>query len=159
MKTQRGSNSSQKRLKEVIMKASYGKHWDEARTEWELVSVFIEEDSKCACGHTIAKNCVIRNTKTAANLIVGNECIKHFECDRLNVGANIFAGLRKITRGKIASSALLDLCIRLEVLTTFEVEKYLSISKKRLRTPRQSMAIKSINELIARRMKNKRNRV
>lgn len=148
MTTQR---ANQRRLKKAIIMASEGNTWDDARTEWELESVFIEEDSECACGHTIAENCKIRNKINNETLVVGNECIKHFECRQLKVNSNVFEGLRRIACGAKANKALLDLCIFLKVLPLCEVQKYKSISRRPIPTQKQLNAIQSMNKLMKQR--------
>lgn len=148
MYTMNMQREKQRRLKQVIVAASTVKDWDGARREWELSSVFIEQNSKCACGHTIAENCVIRNVTNDAVLIVGNECIKHFECSRLNLDDTVFEGLRQIVCGGKANNALLDLCIRLRVLSALQVELYKSISRKRKPTEKQLGARIRMNKFI-----------
>ena len=90
-------------LAKEITALSASDRWPEARLEWDLLSVYQEEEPQtCLCGHTpIIEICVIRNRNNGNEAVVGNVCVNKF------LGLNsekIFAGLRRV--GKDDSKAL-----------------------------------------------------
>jgi len=68
------------KLKPEIIHLSVANNWSEARLEWELKNIYIEDEPMtCLCRHhPIIEICEIRNTKNKNEAIVGNCCVKKF---------------------------------------------------------------------------------
>lgn len=87
--------SDQPLLKRTVIEHSMADTWEEAKKEWDLLTIFTEE-SNCICNHFIMDNCEIRNERNGNTLIVGNVCIHHFEEPKLNVPEKCFEQLKTI---------------------------------------------------------------
>ena len=82
------------RLKAHIITLSISQNFDAARTEWDLISVEIsEETASCPCGQQILEHCYIQNRLTGYKTYVGNVCINRFL--RIDTG-HLFDGLKRI---------------------------------------------------------------
>ena len=81
-------------LVKQILKLSNSQIWGEAKLEWQLVNLSLQEHSDhCICGHEIKEQCHIENIKNGNKTIVGNVCIFQF----LNLKtAGAFKGLKRI---------------------------------------------------------------
>lgn len=122
--------SDQGLLREVVIDNSVAKTWKQARMEWSLSSIFYEP-SNCICNHFIMENCVIKNQYNGGELVVGNECINHFERKELQVSKPARAAHRRLVKDveKVSmSEALLEVAIRCKVLTKNDVERYRNIT-------------------------------
>ncbi len=71
---------SEYKLAEEIVKLSVANSWDQAKLEWILQDVYLEEEpSTCLCGHTpIIEICTLKNIKNGNLAEVGNCCVKKF---------------------------------------------------------------------------------
>lgn len=72
-----------------VIELSESKDFNEARYEWTITGMYVAEDDddiSCVCGHPHLRYLYeIRNTNNRNVLYpVGSECIKKFECDKLN---------------------------------------------------------------------------
>lgn len=86
---------SEYKLGAEIIARSKASTWDEAKLEWELESVFHQEEPEtCLCGHfPINEVCLLRNRLNGNTADVGNCCVKKFlglQSDK------IFQALRRI---------------------------------------------------------------
>lgn len=114
------------KLKEAVLEVSCSKNWDEARQEWELLTIY-HYPNHCQCGHHIEENCVIHNEKNGNELVVGNVCVNKFGVDRLNVSTNSFNSLKRITEKTRTSSVteeLLNIAFNLGIVSQSEVNSY-----------------------------------
>ncbi|MFU7503843.1 hypothetical protein ACA544_01570 [Vibrio cholerae] len=84
------------RLKEHILPLSNSSDFHQAKNEWLLVGVEIQEDFDCCpCGQPIKELCYIENQLNGNKTHVGNVCINRFI--GINTG-NLFAGLKRIAK-------------------------------------------------------------
>lgn len=60
-----------------ILSMSESDIWFFAKAEWLFDHAYFDK-GYCICGQPIVEHCVIRNTKTDATAVVGNECVKMF---------------------------------------------------------------------------------
>lgn len=115
---------------EILAQSVEKNNFSVACAEWELVSVYHQHGGECICSHyPITEHCCVRNKFNHNNLIVGNECIKHFNKNTENikpVSRNVFNSLRKMRRDvdTTAGKELLELCQRLGILKDYDVENY-----------------------------------
>jgi len=127
------SESDQSLLRKIVLQNSVSKSWNEARFEWELESIFVEE-SACICNHFIMENCVIMNQQNYKELIVGNVCVQQFGRPDLIVSKAAFSSLRKLRRAPekhVANGELLDIAMKLGVLSREDVCFYEDITTGR----------------------------
>jgi hypothetical protein len=85
-------------LTQEIVRLSNANAWDEARFEWGLEEVRLQDEpSTCLCGYfPIKEICVIRNRVNGARTEVGNVCVTKF----LGLpSSKIFAALGRVARG------------------------------------------------------------
>ncbi len=69
---------NEQKLREVIFSKSDSKVWEEARTEWIIKNIYDGETS-CSCGKIpIKKICLLVNTVTKNEAIVGSSCVEKF---------------------------------------------------------------------------------
>lgn len=77
------TNNYNLKFKHVILENSYDKtNFSKAIKEWVYYGEMFEYESKCICGHSIFKNCIIHNTINKRSLITGNCCIKKVDVER-----------------------------------------------------------------------------
>jgi len=68
------------KLPREIIARSAADTWDQARLEWRIEDIYIQQEPEtCLCGHyPINETRVLRNTKNRATAVVGNVCVKKF---------------------------------------------------------------------------------
>jgi hypothetical protein len=118
--------SNQKELQRRVIKLSESDLWTEAKTEWILLYIY-DKENHCACGHRIYENCVIKNVKTEAKLIVGNVCINQFKEDELHVEPSARQSLKKLIDdpgNTFANAHLLSVALRTGILSKAEHTEY-----------------------------------
>ncbi len=115
---------------EILAYSVEKKNFSVACAEWELVYVYHQPGGECICSHyPITEHCCVRNKLNHKSLIVGNECIKHFNKNTENIKSvprNVFNSLRNMRRDvdKTAGKELLELCQRLGIFKNYDVENY-----------------------------------
>lgn len=125
--------SNQQLLREVVCENSVSKKWTNAKAEWDLLYIYNQPHSNCACQHGITENCVIENRNNGNRLIVGNVCINHFEEKRLEVDASAHTSLNRLANGMghIANAALVEIAVRTNVLSEAEAASYTRLTTGR----------------------------
>ncbi len=122
-----GEQSDQILLQRTVIANSQADSWSVAKTEWKLVSIY-DKVSRCICKHKIIENCVIRNRINNNQLIVGNVCVNHFKEEQLSVPKSSRISLKKLHHGTgiaKANRSLINVAVRLNILTTNEGEWYI----------------------------------
>jgi hypothetical protein len=117
------------RLQTAIVENSEADSWTQAKGEWELRTIY-DDDGHCLCGHHIVEHCVIYNSRTKRELVVGNVCINHFDEDALFVPLPARASLRRIQADMEAkaNADLLELALRLHIISKKEHDHYRDIT-------------------------------
>ncbi|WP_156348524.1 hypothetical protein [Sphingomonas sp. Leaf23] len=134
-------------FKAAILGLSVSNNWDEAKSEWQLDFVYIDNsDRACECGHSpIHQICCIKNQKNSATTEVGNVCVKRF----LRLLSNrIFSVLKRLQANnqKSLNPASLDLFRDRGVISYQEALDYREYWRKRTTlTDKQKMQKKDIN--------------
>lgn len=68
-----------KSLITIVLEKSKAESIEDAKLEWEIVSVKFDEDSKCDCGHRpIWEVITLTNYLTGEEINIGNVCVKEF---------------------------------------------------------------------------------
>ncbi len=89
------------RLKEHILPLSNAADWSNAKNEWRLVGIEVQEEwDNCPCGKEIKELCHLRNQLNGNVTYVGNVCVNRFI--GIETG-NLFAGLRRIIDSETAN--------------------------------------------------------
>jgi hypothetical protein len=145
--------SKEERLSIEIRMLSESKDWEEAKTEWELESIYFSEDSEiCLCGHTpIIECCVLRNTINENTAVVGNVCVNKFigiETDP------IFDAVKRVKSDyrKALNVKTLEYAISRKWINNWEMDFYSDTIKKRKLTEKQRTKRIQINEKIIRKI-------
>ena len=124
----------------VVKKSSRGPQghylsWDEAKQEWILIGEPIdygEELGECVCGTPIRHGYCIRNMNTRVELILGSQCIKHFDRPDLQaMSHDAISGLRAIKTDRMqpASLALLRFLERDARIPRWITDRYKVVKK------------------------------
>lgn len=111
------------KLIDGIVELSEGETWDEAKEEWSLIDVFLDDEpTTCMCGkYPIHENCIIQNRHNGNKTTVGNHCVKNF----LGLPSDvIFAGLKRISedRSKALNGAAIEHAYKKGWLTDWEYD-------------------------------------
>jgi hypothetical protein len=109
----------------LLWKRVFAKNWNDAKREWELLTIF-DSEGHCVCGHHICEHCVIFNRLTREELVVGNVCINHFNVNSLHVPKAARDCLKRIhddVRSK-ANEDLREVAVRVHIINTWEEAKY-----------------------------------
>lgn len=89
------------RLRAHILPLSNASEWNDAKNEWRLVGIEMQEDwDNCPCGQEIKELCYIENQLNGNRTYVGNVCVNRFI--GIDTG-NVFAGLRRIIEDETAN--------------------------------------------------------
>lgn len=136
------------RLKAHILPLSNASGWSDAKNEWRLVGVEMQEDwDNCPCGQEIKELCHIQNQLNHNKTYVGNVCVNRFI--GINTG-NLFAGLRKIIEDETAN-ANEDLIIhsyQFGYIHESEYQFLMQTKRKRILSTKQIEWKKKINRRI-----------
>lgn len=90
------------RLKAHILPLSNSSEWNDAKNEWRLVGIEMQEDwDNCPCGQEIKELCNIENLLNGNKTYVGNVCVNRFI--GIDTG-NVFTGLRRIIEDETANA-------------------------------------------------------
>lgn len=147
-----GESSDQQLLQRIVIENSEAGDWIEAKKEWKLVSIY-DKPYQCICKHKILENCIIRNKNNNNELIVGNVCVNHFKEDDLLVPKSSRTSLKRLygnPKNAKSNKALIDVAIRLKILTINEGKKYSNL-KTGARSDRYQQNVdfkQKINKLI-----------
>jgi hypothetical protein len=130
--------SSEHRLTQEITALSQAKTWDRAKLEWDLESIFYEDEpDTCLCGHfPINEICVLRNRINGNVATVGNVCVKKF----MGLPSDkIFQAVKRIRKDteKSLNAEAITYALRRGWINQWEHDFYLSIYKKRNLTAKQ----------------------
>ncbi len=152
--------SDQTQLQQVVIENSEANTWNNAKKEWDLVTIF-SENSHCICNHFIVDNCEIKNRNNGKTLIVGNVCINHFGEEHLKVDKNCFDQLKKITKSptKPAGVELLNFARKHKIWEDNVNDIYRNTvwtkgtnptnrNKRRALTIKQSAVVQRLNRLL-----------
>ncbi len=137
-------------FKAAILGLSVSNDWDEAKSEWQLNFVYIDNsDRACECGHSpIHQICCIKNQKNHAIAEVGNVCVKRF----LRLLSNrIFSVLKRLQADiqKSLNPASLDLFRNRGVISCQEALDYREYWLRRTTlTDKQKMQKLDINQRV-----------
>lgn len=135
-------------LKVHILSLSQTQNFEQARHEWDLVSVEISDElDNCPCGQEIREHCYIRNRLTGSETYVGNVCINRFL--QIDTGT-LFDGLKRIRSNLAArpNTALIEYANQAGFLFDKEYGFLTSIKRKRALSPPQSGWLEKINRRI-----------
>lgn len=136
------------RLKAHILPLSNAAEWSDAKNEWRLVGIEVQEDwDNCPCGKEIKELCYIQNQLNGNKTYVGNVCVNRFI--GIDTG-NLFAGLRRIIDDETAN-ANEDLIIhayQLGYIFEREYQFLMQTRRKRLLSVKQLEWKKKINRRI-----------
>lgn len=142
------SEHSLERLKEHILPMSNSSEWSDAKNEWRLVGIEIQEDwDNCPCGQEIKELCYIQNQLNNNKTYVGNVCVNRFI--GIDTG-NLFAGLRRIIDDETAN-ANEDLIIhayKLRYIYESEYKFLMQTKRKRILSEKQLEWKRKINRRI-----------
>ena len=123
--------SNKKTLTEAIIKNSTATIWEDAKREWSLYKIFYAY-AHCVCGHNIFENCIIKNKINDKELIVGNECIRHFDVyGCLQIDDSVYDALKCIRNdvyNNYANKALLDMAVKMNIFSSADRTYYLEIT-------------------------------
>lgn len=137
---------SKELLHHEILIRSESKVWEVARLEWYLDYIYQEPGDTCICGeHPITDHCVIANTKTLIETIVGNICVNNF----LGLASTRLFRSMKIIQNDIdrsASEALIEHAFDRGWLNQWERDFSLDTRLKRSLYPKQLVKRRQINE-------------
>lgn len=88
-------------LKAHILPLSNAEEFIDAKNEWKLVDIVIDDEfDHCPCGQKIKEICYIENVLNRNRSYVGNRCIKQF----LEIDTGLaFQGLKKIIKDPSAN--------------------------------------------------------
>lgn len=140
---------SEFKLASAIVKLSRSKTWDEAKLEWQLVSVYEDEDlSTCLCGHfPIKEICTISNKYTKRNVDVGNCCVKKFLGLRSDL---IFQALKRVRKDfdKSLNAEAIDHAYKHDWINDWEKDFYFDTMRKRSLSERQAHFRRQINQKV-----------
>lgn len=90
------------KLKAHILPLSKASDFYNAKNEWKLTGVEIQEDwGNCPCGQSIKEQCYIQNQLNGNETYVGNVCVNQFI--GIDTG-NLFAGLKRIAKDNNANA-------------------------------------------------------
>jgi hypothetical protein len=136
------------RLRAHILPLSKASEWSDAKNEWRLVGIELQEDwNNCPCGKEIKELCYIQNQLNGNKTHVGNVCVNRFI--GIDTG-NLFAGLRRIIEDETAN-ANEDLIIHAYQLGYIHEREYqflMQTRKKRILSLKQLEWKKKINRRI-----------
>lgn len=96
------SDHNFERLKAHILPLSVSPDWYNAKNEWRLVGIEVQENwDNCPCGKEIKELCHLENQLNKSKTYVGNVCVNKFL--GIDTG-NIFAGLKRISEDETANA-------------------------------------------------------
>jgi len=146
------------RLAQEIIARSNADTWDRAKLEWDLESVYLEEEpDTCLCGHfPIIEICVLRNRENGNSADVGNVCVKKF----LGLPSDsIFQAVKRVRKDsdKSFNEEAVNYAYRKGWINQWELEFYLDIMRKRSLSAKQRGKKLEVNQKLLSRIVNARN--
>jgi hypothetical protein len=145
---------SEYQLSQEIVRLSTASTWAEARREWALERVFIQnQPSQCLCGQfPIKEICVLRNRLNGNHAEVGNVCVHQF----LGLPSRkIFSALERIgdDESKALNPEAIDHAHERGWINDWERGFYLDTWRKRALSSSQLAKRQQINRLVLRNTK------
>lgn len=143
-------------LQREIIARSDANSWEPAKAEWALACVYWQATGgQCLCTHKPIKEiCVLRNSKSEQEAIVGNCCVKRF---LENISSEIiFAAVRRVNLdgAKALNREVIKFARNLDWISAWDHKFYVNTWRKRKMTERQGNQRIRINNLILRRMRD-----
>jgi hypothetical protein len=130
---------------------SESSNWEEARNEWEFVSLRkVEVPSSCLCGHSpIVNICTIKNKLNGKETKVGNCCITKFNNENLSSN-KMFSAINRVEndRSKALNKSIVNLSRGNKWINDWEQKFYLNTWRKRKLSTKQLDMRKKINDKI-----------
>ena len=134
-------------LFEPIIKLSVADNWDEAKLEWELVTIiWREEGGNCICTHFIKEHCQIENIINGNNTVVGNCCINQFP--RISGDVVDLNSCFRALKNKRINPALVDFARDQNIINDWEMNFLLDLWLKRKLTYKQQLKKDEISRMI-----------
>ncbi len=133
------------RLKEKILPLSQSSSFHDAKKEWQLYGIELQEDwDNCPCGQRIKELCHIQNVLNDNRIYVGNVCVNQFI--GINTG-NLFAGLKRIVKDSSANpnEDLIIHAYRFGYIYESEYKFLMETKRKRVLSPKQLAWKEKIN--------------
>ena len=133
-------------LTDEIIKLSESHEWSEAKTEWRLKEVHINQlPAVCLCGHAPIYNiCTLVNILNETDVEVGNCCVQKFMGIASN---NIFNGIKRIMLDpkNALNAAGIDYVVNRGWLNEYEHGFLVNTKNKRKMSEKQMAKRKQIN--------------
>ena len=143
--------SSFENIKGTVIAASSSKEWETAKTEWSIVDIYLDEEGDtCSCEKVPIKEvCIIYNSVTKTDLVVGNSCVKQFMADG-EKNDLIFAAIKgvKESGAKSLNEAAIEWAMKKGWLTQWEHDFYLDTLRQQACSEKQLAVREKINEKI-----------
>ncbi|WP_334191181.1 hypothetical protein DOP62_14155 (plasmid) [Synechococcus elongatus PCC 11801] len=136
------------RLKAHILPLSCSQDFNQAKKEWDLISIEISKEYDfCPCGKEIKEHCYIKNKRTGHTTYVGNVCVNRFIGIKTN---SLFAGLKRIAEDntKSPSEALILYAYNSGYLYEGEYEFLMAVRLKKTLSANQIAWRRKINRRI-----------
>ena len=141
-------NTNPYKLFRRIIDRSRAKDWHNAKLEWDLIDIYIDEDETCLCGHhPIKEICVMKNRVNHKQVIVGNCCVNRF----IGIPSNkMFRGIERVVddQAKSFPRMLIQHSHNKGWINTWERDFYLDVIKKRKLSKKQLNKKMEINKNI-----------
>lgn len=136
-------------LSSQIIRLSEASDWFDAVGEWELESIYFDEEpATCLCSHhPIIEVCNLRNKKNGNAAEVGNVCVNKF----LGIPSKIiFDGLKRVAndRSKALNSAAVGYIRQKGWINDWEHDFLIDTGRRRSLSPKQAAKRAQINHRI-----------
>lgn len=134
-----------------LMKKSASKNWDDAKKEWVLDFIFMEEGQTCLCEHyPITENCVIKNLVNGNVEIVGNCCITKITGD--DTSKKLFQALRS----NRINIHVIDYAFKKNIINDWEFKFLKDVWRRRKKTIKQKLKYDYLKDKIFENVKTKK---
>ena len=144
-------HSKQDLLHHTLLLLSQSGEWATAKTEWQLVNIYLRCDyEKCVCLTKIKERCVIKNIATNKEAIVGNCCVKQFLSYLTSTSDAMFASLKRVLLddSKSLHPDLVDMAVSRGVIAPRAARIYKDLHLKRVLSDKQRAFRKRQNHRI-----------
>ncbi len=132
------------RLREETISLSVNKNFEEARKEWLLYNIYLEEDEEnymtCVCSHYPIKEIIeLINKNNGNRMIVGNCCIKKIMGESKN---KFYDALKRSS----VNATVINQGYRDGIINVWERDFMLDVHRKRKFSPKQYNLYDRINK-------------